>query len=407
MNRKIKILFVGQIESSHAQSWINMLDETRFEVICFATTRQPVPLSFSKLIYSTGRGKWSERHLRRGLPKGGTKLLSALSLALNFNLHDSFAQWWLARLVKRFKPDIIHCLGASYGGMFFLQAYRKYGLQSCGKWVIQARGGPDLFDGVLDPAVKPSLQEMLQTCDLFIADNHVGYDIARQLGCPEQRLCHGIMPGTGGLDLAEAASNGVRDRLPSQRERVILWPKAYEGFQSKGLPVLEAICRVWDRIQPCRVILTATNDELVRAVKRLPAHVQAHLEVLPRISRQDLLGRLVGSRVVLAPSLSDGVPNVLYEAMAYGAAPIVSPLETITRVVSAPRNVIFARNLDICEIEQALIAAMTDDVLVDSMARANFEDVAVLADRRIIGERLAAEYQSLVGIPPAIHGQKG
>jgi hypothetical protein len=39
------------------------------------------------------------------------------------------------------------------------------------------------------------------------------------------------------------------------------------------------------------------------------------------------------SRVMLAPSLVDGIPNSLYAAMACGAFPIVSPLDTITTVV--------------------------------------------------------------------------
>ena len=35
------------------------------------------------------------------------------------------------------------------------------------------------------------------------------------------------------------------------------------------------------------------------------------------------------ARVMLAPSLVDGTPNSMFEAMASGALPIVSPLETI------------------------------------------------------------------------------
>ena len=90
------------------------------------------------------------------------------------------------------------------------------------------------------------------------------------------------------------------------------------------------------------------------------------------------------SRVVLAPSVVDGIPNILFEAMATGAFPIVSPLETITTVVNDEENVLFARNLYPTEIADALIRASTHDHLVDSAAQKNLILVRKMADRKVI-----------------------
>ena len=84
---------------------------------------------------------------------------------------------------------------------------------------------------------------------------------------------------------------------------------------------------------------------------------------------------------MLAPSLTDGIPNTLYEAMAAGAFPIVSPLDTIQPIVKNERNVLFARNLYPQEIAEALCRAMHDDELVDHAAERNLKLVRKIADR--------------------------
>jgi len=100
---------------------------------------------------------------------------------------------------------------------------------------------------------------------------------------------------------------------------------------------------------------------------------------------------------MLAPALIDGIPNSMYESMAAGAFPIVSPLETILPLVKHEENVLFARNLYPNEIAEALERAMTDDKLVDAAAQRNIELVRRVAARDVIRPRVIEFYESLVG----------
>jgi hypothetical protein len=85
----------------------------------------------------------------------------------------------------------------------------------------------------------------------------------------------------------------------------------------------------------------------------------------------------------------------MFEAMATGAFPVLSPLDTIRPLVRDESNVLFARNLYPDEIGQALVGAMTDDALVDSAAERNLALVHDLADRTTIRPRVVKLYETL------------
>jgi len=132
----------------------------------------------------------------------------------------------------------------------------------------------------------------------------------------------------------------------------------------------------------------------------LPVHVRQACRIEDRIPRHEVLQLMGRARVMLAPSLVDGTPNSMFEAMATGALPILSPLDTIRPLVRDSSNVLFARNLYPDEIGEALVRGMHDDVLVDSAADRNLTLVRQLADRSAIRPRVVGLYESLAARRP-------
>ena len=127
----------------------------------------------------------------------------------------------------------------------------------------------------------------------------------------------------------------------------------------------------------------------------LPPEIKQACRVDDRIPRHEILQLMGRARVMLAPSLVDGTPNSMFEAMATGAFPVLSPLDTIRPLVRDDSNVLFARNLYPDEIGLALVRAMTDDALVDGAAERNLVLVRELADRNTIRPRVVTLYETL------------
>ena len=179
---------------------------------------------------------------------------------------------------------------------------------------------------------------------------------------------------------------------------MVLWPKAYDSLQNKALPILEGLRLAWERMQPCEIEVLMAFGETTTWFQTLPEDLRRHCTLSEKVSRTEVLKMMSESRVMLAPAISDGVPNSMYEAMAAGAFPIVSPLETITPVVENESNVLFARNLYPQEIADALTRAMNDDKLVDEAAERNLVLVSRIADRNKIRPRVLDFYEALAGL---------
>lgn len=392
-----RILFIGLGDNSHTHSWIDLLDGEQFNVRLFSMPAGCPPDGWHTRAYISsyhGPSKSSSfrkplypgSRLRRFVKRQSSRLLGKPDV-------EALAGHWLARILREWQPHIIHTLGIEQGGEFFLHVRRKFGLEKIGKWVLQTRGGSDLTLTHLDPERRKQLEDILQSCDQLISDNLENFRIARELGIKEAQLASiAPVPGSGGIDV-EAMRHKWQGA--TSRRRTVVWPKAYDSAWGKMLPTFEALKMVWDRIQPCEIHMLSMNSESRMWFWSLPEHIRRCCRPHGRLARAEVLELMPKARVMLAPALIDGVPNSMYEGMAAGAFPIVSPLQTITSVVKHETNVLFARNLYPDEIAAALERAMTDDTLVDAAAERNLELVRRVADRDRIRPRVLEFYEHL------------
>jgi glycosyltransferase involved in cell wall biosynthesis len=396
---KPKILFIGLAQSSHTQAWIDLLENAEFNVRLFAMPagRGLPPPDWPVRTYVSGINFGKNNATRRyaGL-KGGLRLIyNTVVKRVGWSPMNSGAE--LAEVIKKWKPDIIHTLGLfdEQGGQFYLEVRKKYRLENYGQWVLQLRGGSDMALRRHNPEIREIIQLALSECNQIICDNRANIKYAGELGISFNKFASIVpVPGTGGMELLNEDSEKLS--LPSERERIVLWPKAYESQWSKALPVLDAIQLAWERIKPCEIYMLAMSADVYDWYLSMPEEIRKHCHIANRIPRQEVLSLMKRARVLLAPSLVDGVPNSLYEAMASGTFPIISPLETIMPIVNQEENILFARNLYPNEIADALVSAMNDDALIDKAAENNFKLVRIIANRQTIKKNVADYYQELV-----------
>jgi glycosyltransferase involved in cell wall biosynthesis len=393
-----RILFIGPGDSTHTHSWIDLLENEPFNVRLFVPpflvpppedwkVRTYVPLYYFRVEDPATRMRLFDRGKARRLMRRFGARLKRRKLNINHYAAD-----WLVSIVERWRPQIIHTFSLEAAEYFF-PLRQAYPILKTIPWVLQLRGGADLAWAHCDPGLREKIGEVLRGCDQLLSDNTENFRIARELGVSEDQLSRiGTVPGTGGIDIKALSANW---NGPPSTRRIILWPKVYEWPWSKALPVFEALKICWEQIQPCQVEMLATTVETKMYYWTLPDYMRSSCVLRDRVPRRQALEAMTKARVMLAPSLVDGTPNSMFEAMAAGALPIVSPLDTIRPLVEDELNVLFARNLYPEEIAAALVRAMNDDLLVDAVAQRNLELVTRIASRDEVRARVVSFYRSL------------
>ncbi len=262
---KPKILFIGLAQSTHTHAWIDLLSNSQFNVRLFALPGGLPPDTWPVKTYITSPFAANNSEKRQYLYSGicGKPILLFDKIAQRLKQQPiKYTKRWLADVIRHWQPDIIHTLGMfdDQGGLFYYEIRERYNLQGIGKWILQTRGGSDLALRRHDPEFIPVIRKMFNACHQIVSDNITNIRYAQELGIAPEKFA-GIVPvpGTGGMDIDELSQNFLP---PSQRERIILWPKAYESQWSKALPVLEAIQLAWDKIQPCEIYMLAITPEV-------------------------------------------------------------------------------------------------------------------------------------------------
>ena len=134
----------------------------------------------------------------------------------------------------------------------------------------------------------------------------------------------------------------------------------------------------------------------------MPGWLQERVHCHDMLPQDELFAQMGQARVVIAPSLIDGTPNVMLEAMAAGALPILSPIDSIQEWITDGQNGLLAHALYPDQVAAAVRRGLLDDELFAKAQRLNWEIVCQRADRREVRQEVLEYYLNLS--TPRKHG---
>lgn len=299
---------------------------------------------------------------------------------------------WLKCVLLTWKPTIVHSFPLNTGGKPVANALSTLSKRRWPHWVVTSWGS-DLFIGLKGDSTKNFLEFVINNCDGFFSDCQRDQNLAIETGLQPDRLALPYaVPGSGGLDL-DYFSN-LRE-IHSLRD-VILIPKGFERVHAnRAFTIIEALGLVRDLLKSYQIHLLTCSKSAQIYLRQMPEEVQKRCHVHEMLPQQAVFSLLSRSRVVVAPSLSDGTPNIMLEAMAAGALPIMSPIEPHQEWIIDGKNGLLAHALFPDKIASALKRALTDDTLFERASKLNWDIVQQRADRQKVREDVLTYYRKL------------
>lgn len=390
----MRLLFVGSAFSVHTPRWIAQLDETGWDLHLFDPTDRLVHGDLRNVTLHTG---WKKpvpvgMRVRYRWPFSRGRYFLASRLPSLWRLIISSSEVRLARLITRLRPDCIHSLGLQQYSESVLRARAILGGSLPAPWIYSCRGS-DIYLFRDQPGQEELIRGVVSSCDYYLCNCQRDVRLARQYGLRGQFL--GLFQAGGGYPLEEMKR--FRRELPSRR-RVV----AVKGLQTEAgnaLAGISALRQCVDVLAGFEIRFFHVNCAPVReAIAELAADTGLSVEIVPRCDRRKIWALLGESRVMLAVSRSDGIPNTMIEAMIMGAFPIqTNPGGATAEWIDEGRNGLLIPADDPEPIAQALRVALTDDASVDRAAPLNDELTRERVQESEVRRRILDVYHQACG----------
>jgi glycosyltransferase involved in cell wall biosynthesis len=242
--------------------------------------------------------------------------------------------------------------------------------------------GNDFTFWARNPIIARQTRQALNRADALHSDCRRDIRLAVQSFGFDGRKAAKVLPGAGGIQ-AEVFHPGepdteLRKQLGiSTSAPVVINPRGPRGNVCNdvffnAIPIILNEC-------PKAVFLCSAmqgNTKAETSVNRLA--IQGSVRLLPRVPREWMSNFFRLASVTVSPSLHDGTPNTLLEAMACGCFPIVGDIESVREWITDGINGLVCDATNPQSIAQTIIRALHDPQL---RGRASEHNVRLISER--------------------------
>ena len=370
----MKILFVADGRSPTAINWMRYFCEAGDEVVLVSTfacepnlalqKKIVLPVAFSSVKKPTSSSK-------------ANFLFGASTLKIRTLIRQwlgpasiSKAARVLRSIIQQEKPDLVHAMRIPFEGMVAADGYAGVPL------VISVWGNDFTLHAESNKMMRHYTEWAMRVADGVQADCHRDIALARQYGLDAGKPTL-VVPGSGGVraDIFYPAADESNLSL-------VVNPRGFRAYVRNDV-FFKAIPLVLRDVPDARFVCPGMDAEpqVMEWVEQLG--VGHAVDLLPPLSQPDLANLYRRSKVVVSPTIHDGTPNSLIEALACGCYPVAGDLESIREWIQDGVNGALVNPGSPESVARAIVRGLEDGEL-----RARSREINL----RLINER--AEYRS-------------
>jgi glycosyltransferase involved in cell wall biosynthesis len=393
----MRLLFVADGRSPIALNWIAAFVQSGHAVHLVSTyacnpelelaSLEIIPVAFSQ---AAGMGSASpaaprRRGLRDVAPVG---VRTALRQWLGPLSLPSAAEK-LRHSIARTQPDLVHAMRIPYEGMLAGMALSH---QKSPPLLISVWGNDFTLHARSNPLLGRRTRHALRRADALHTDCQRDLRMARNWGFGHGKQS-AVLPGGGGvqLDVFYPAAD-----LEAASPPTLINPRGFRAYVCnqaffKAIPLVLASHPEAHFLCPAM----ANEPQAQRWVRQLGIGEQ--VELLPPQARPAMADLFRRSLVAVSPSMHDGTPNTLLEALACGCFPVAGDIESLREWIEPGVNGLLVEPDDPHALAQAMVAALDQPELRRSARKQNLRLAAGRADYRKVMAAAEAFYERILG----------
>ncbi len=395
----MRILFVTDARSPISQNWIKYFLKPENEVYIASTFDCDLDLpingfEFTPVAFSSAKKKSSAPS-------------SASSWTLN--LRTALRQWLgpltirysakkLRKYIQAIKPDLIHAMRIPYEGMLTASAIRGLDTSLASlvttrpPFVISVWGNDFTLHAPSTPLMTGITKLVMQNVDALHADTQRDIKLAREYGLSEDKLTL-VTPGNGGIrsDIFYPPNELVKNPI-------IINPRGVRPYVRND-SFFKAIPLVLAKFPQAKFICTSMQNES-QALKWIEElNISSAVELLPAIEYQKMGDLFRSAQIVVSPSIHDGTPNSLIEAMACGCFPVAGDLESIREWITHGQNGLLFDSNDPQSIAESILLGLEREDLRQDAASLNAKLISTRGEYNVNMEKVEEFYNSVIRNP--------
>ena len=393
----MRLVFVVDARSSISRNWISHLVELGHDVHVISTypcstdvisgaTIYQVPIAFSGFSRVGHNGMSASE--QQASPR--TEALASLRVGALSNFSLTLRSWLspieLFRHVKRARelisqigPDLVHAMRIPFEAILAAKATPVEI-----PFLVSVWGNDFTLFSDRNPLIARQTLQTLERADALHCDCQRDLNLATGTWGFQPRKPAIVLPGAGGVPLAvfhlkdSEAALRVQLEIPHNAP-VICNPRGFRNYVRndiffRAIPTVLKECG--DAIFMCCGM--RSNPIAEKWVSRLG--IKDNVRLLPVVEHEKMADLFRLALVSVSPSLHDGTPNSLLEAMACGCFPVAGDIESVREWITDGENGLLCDSTSQQSLSRAIVRSLQDRELRDRARVYNLELIVERAD---------------------------
>jgi glycosyltransferase involved in cell wall biosynthesis len=395
----MKILFVADGRSPTTISWlkywiesdheIHLLSSYPCEKILGLSSLHIFPIAFSQ-IAGKRENRGNEKHHN---PRPAGKFRNLLQFIRYYIGPPSLFVFRrkFEKLIYQLQPDMVHALRIPFEGMLAVNTPEKIPL------AISIWGNDITLHAHGSFLMSLLTRKTLTRGNALLADTNRDIALGKQWGFDTGKPTL-VVPGSGGISIngvqPAVSGSGHVEEIPDGP--IIVNPRGQRPGSIRQDVFFRSIPRVLEKIPTSVFICPSMKDD--RESEKLVSSmgIQKNVKLWPILGQEQLWSLFRKADIYVSPSLHDGTPNSLLEAMACGCYPVVGNIESMREWIQQGINGTLVDSTSENSISEAIIQAINQPAMRSKAAKINATMISDRADYRKNMKKVENFYKTIV-----------